>query len=400
MVALTWCVARALGDVALGRFAVIAGAVVAASSVLQFGTGFTATCLVARHLRHDPARAGGHASLSLLTASAIGIVGVAACVAAADAVIGGWLEQPGLARWAIAFGIASLAGAIVAPLQGICIACGAFRALVTGSALGGAGLLGAGGLALIGAPLEHVLLAYCGAHVLNAAGLAGLCLRGMRSAGIRPERPDGATIHEFMHFAVPAGLSGLFMQPITWLCTTLLFRSGGGAAQTGLFGAALSVRNLAMFVPALANRVGAAAVAERVRDDAVDIGVRSNAVVSGGAFVAAAVPIALASPWIMRSFGPEFAVAWPTLVTLLVAALFEVIQLAYYQRVQAAGRMWSSLAFIVLPREATMLACGAALAPRMGAIGLALALLAASIVGCVACVLVSRRGSEQRGSVA
>jgi O-antigen/teichoic acid export membrane protein len=85
-------------------------------------------------------------------------------------------------------------------------------------------------------------------------------------------------------------------------------------------------------------------------------------------------------PRVLRLFGERFADGWGVLNILMLAALVETVSLGVYQIIQSHERMWSSLFLIAAPASVTLPLLSWLLAPRMGAQGLALAVLGSTLV--------------------
>lgn len=387
---LSWSVARSSGESGLGDFAVMTVLAAALASFLQFGTGFGATCLVARHAADSPRRAAGHATLAAGLVAGLSLAGVAAFLLLRGPIVVGWMERPDLLPLAAPTALLFAGLAVAFPLQGALIGLGAVRGWVVSSLLGGLAILGLALAVLRGLPMPQVLAAYAAIAWLQVAVLAVAATIALRRRCGGWSRPDAASRREFLHFIAPLGLSGIFMQPVAWLVLALLFREEGGPAQVGLFNAAVTLRAIAMFIPSQANRIGSAIVAARaVRPDALRAGVRVNAIVASVGFLLVAVPLALVAPTAMSAFGPGFESGGGVLLVLLAAGGLDVVAQALYQRVQAAGRMWRSLWLIVIPREGALLA--AALLIGSSALGVAWATVLSMAVGAIACGLVGRR---------
>lgn len=390
LLGLNWSIARSRGEAGLGDFAVMIVLAAALASFLQFGTGFGATCLVARHLAADPRRAAGHASLAVVLVALLSVAGGAAFLIASRFIVAEWMARPDLLPLAGWTALIFVASAIAFPLQGVCIGAGAVRGWAAAAIAAGAGFCVLCVAALRGASLETVLAWHGAISATYALALAAAATAALRRACGGWAWPDRRGRVEFAHFIAPLGLSGIFMQPVAWFVLAELFRQPGGDAEVGLFNAAISIRAIAMFIPSQANRIGSALVAARAsRPDSLRAGVRANAAVSSIGFLLAAAPIAIAAPWVMGRFGPGFSAGAGVLLVLLAAGGLDVVQQAFYQRVQAAGRMWRSLWFIVLPREGTMLAAGLLLGAN--ALGLAFATLLSMGIGAAACFAVGRR---------
>jgi O-antigen/teichoic acid export membrane protein len=86
----------------------------------------------------------------------------------------------------------------------------------------------------------------------------------------------------------------------------------------------------------------------------------------------------LASPWIMRAYGPTFADAWPTLVAVLVTAAVVAVTNPVGSVLAAADRLW--LGFLMNAGWAAVFLVATILLVRWGALGVASARLVGYLV--------------------
>jgi O-antigen/teichoic acid export membrane protein len=154
----------------------------------------------------------------------------------------------------------------------------------------------------------------------------------------------------------------------------------------GLFGAALSLKTLILFVPTLVDNVGVTMLnSARGTGNALAFRqvLRINVLATG----AVAATMALATVFLARPlislFGADFAAGANVLRVLAFAACIQALANTLYQVVQSEGRMWFSLLAICIPRDALMVVLAFVLVPRSGAMGLAMAHAGAAVVGFV-----------------
>jgi hypothetical protein len=174
-------------------------------------------------------------------------------------------------------------------------------------------------------------------------------------------------------FALPASLTGVLSLPALWLASAILAQQPGGYQQLALFGAANSFRTMVLFVPQAINNVGMSLLNNQQGTSAdgfkrvfwMNAGLTAtSAVVTAAALFFAATPL-------LGLFGPEFGAGRSALGILLGAAIVEAVAIAAYQIVVSRGRIWASLFFVSLPRDASLVLLAAALTPSFGAAGLA-----------------------------
>lgn len=187
--------------------------------------------------------------------------------------------------------------------------------------------------------------------------------------GIWQERPM------VMHFALPATIGGALYQPATWVGTALLASQPAGFHQLALFGAANMFRTMVLFVPQVVNNVGMAVLNHQRRSNPA--GYRNvfwlNAALTTGAAIAAAGMILVLGALPLRLFGPTFVEGRVILRIMLAAAIIEAVTLAVYQVVVSRGQIWTSLAFVSIPRDLALVVVALLAVPALQAIGLATA---------------------------
>jgi O-antigen/teichoic acid export membrane protein len=190
-------------------------------------------------------------------------------------------------------------------------------------------------------------------------------------------------------FSVPAVLAGLSALPALWVASALVARQPNGLSETALYSAANSFRALVLFVPGVINGVGMSVINhERSGRDARKLrrAFLANLGGVGAATLLGAAAVTAAGPFVLRLYGHTFDAAYTTLLVLLCSTIPEATGMAAYQIVVSNERLWTSLFGIALPRDVTLVALTYALAPRFGALGMAMAYAAAYLIALVATV--------------
>lgn len=371
-------VANLLGREIFGQYTMVLATVASVASLAQLSMGYTATKHVAEFRSVEPAKASRILGVCAAVAGAAALVAAIALVVFAEWLAGPVLGAPDLARElrvaaiAVFFTVVNgfMAGAL-AGLEGYPalaragIASGTVYALVCSLAAWNYGLDGAVAGVAASAFAQFLIIAMFFGRETKRQGVP-LTFRGLSR-----ER------NVLLHFALPASLGGLLSQPALWIASAIVVRQAGGYHQLALFGAAHSFRTMVLFLPQVVNNVGMSLLnnQRRMSPDGYWRVFRMNAALSS---LTAALPAALfllAGAPLLKLFGDGFVEGQSVLAILLGAAIIEAIALAAYQIVVSRGQIWASLGFVSLPRDLTIVLLAAALAPTLGAAGLATAYL-------------------------
>ena len=369
-------VANLLGHEMFGHYTIILATVATIASLGQLSMGYTATKHVAefRSVEHDRTSRilslCGIVSCFAAMLAALGLASVADWLAAG--VLGARELTPQLRMAAVAVFFTVLNGFLTGALAGLesysaiarsGVASGTLYAAVCTALAWRFGLSGAVAGLAISAFLQSVVLSVAIRHEAARAGVR------FTSHGLWRERAIVS------RFALPASLTGLITLPAVWTGSALLARQPGGFEQLALFGAANSFRVMVLFVPNALNNVSMSLLNNQWRSSPG--GFRRlfwmNALSTVFLAVGAAALIMIASPWLLRLFGPAFIEGRPVLAILLAAAAIEAIAIAAYQIVVSHGRLWASLWGISVPRDGSLVLLAAVLTPTLGAAGLATA---------------------------
>ena len=384
-------VARLLGQVAFGEYAIVLATLMSISVLAQTGLAFAATKYIAEFRSVDPLRTGRIVGLCRVLGPAL-----AAVCALGVAVAAPWVAQPALgsARLAppLAVGAVFILFYAANSYQvGVLTGLERYHALVLPAAL--CMLLTLAAIAA-GAKMGGVTGAVAGLSAaaairwyLHQRALKSECQKAgivVFSVGIWREVPL------LYSFAIPAALSGFLMIPGMWITNAWLVRQPDGYVQLAHYAAALTLRLMVMFVPALMNAVGLSILNNSRRGSTAGSFAsvhRLNRLALTGSTAAAALLIALVGRSLLGIFGSGFAAAGSSILWLLLAsAVLESVFLGYFQIVQSAGRMWMALGAIAVPWQAAFVGSAYFLIPRYGATGLA----ASNLIGISAALLATR----------
>jgi O-antigen/teichoic acid export membrane protein len=221
-----------------------------------------------------------------------------------------------------------------------------------------------------------------------------------RSRGV-PLRAPGfwSEWRQLLAFSLPGWVAGLLAGAANWLGTVFLARQPDGLEQNGLLGAANQLFLLVMFFPQIIGSTSLPLLSERVgANDALGAQrvTRKLLLVVASTTVPLVVLLSLASPVILKSFGPGYGSGWLVLVLSMVTVPFYGASMVIANGVVAHGRMWAftalhALYFVTLVGAAWSLA-------TLGALGYASARLSAYVVFCLGTHWYSRSLSAGRRS--
>ncbi|HZN66645.1 MAG TPA: oligosaccharide flippase family protein [Tepidisphaeraceae bacterium] len=372
-------VARILGKVEFGQFGMIRNTVLMFSALAGMGLGLTASKYIAEFRVSDPPRAGRVLGLATAWAAAAGLLIAVGVWVGADFLAERTLKEPALAGYiricSPMLALAAVTGVQTGALSGL----EAFRSM---SAWGAAAAVIASVLTVAGAYLWQLpgalWMSVLGALV-GCAFYQGLLLVLFARSGLRVDyRRMWQERGVLTGFALPSMLSSVMMVPVTWAAAAMLARREGGWGELGVFNAANQWRMLVIMLPTAAAQVvlpllsSLSAGGERDRYLRV---LRVNAAVNFVAALAVALPLAVASPWIMSLYGPGFRAGWPCLVFLAASAAVYAVLNVVGQAIASLGRMWWGFALNLL--WAVELLTATWLLLPLGATGLAIAYLVA-----------------------
>jgi O-antigen/teichoic acid export membrane protein len=397
-------VAERLGRESYGAFGFLQGTLLMFSNQAQLALGFAATKYVAEFRVNDAPRAGKIIVLCAALSALTGGVATVIAIAAARPIAVTLAHQPALES-VIRLGAPAIAFvALSATLTGALAGMGRFRSIAFAGVVSGVayvalcaagairwGLNGvAGGLSL--SALFQCLLTLI--ILRRAAGEEGIPLPAIVTKPLFSERSV------LLKTALPAALSGVTTLPTLWLITAILARQNHGMSLLALFTAANSLRILVSFVPALINNVGFSVLSSH-KGSADDRGYwnvfRANLIMVTGVALAGAAFIAIAGVPVLRLFGQSFVSAYPILLILLIPTLADAIAISFYQIIQTHGNMWLSVFGVALPRDIVIVALALRFAPRLGAVGLAIAITAGSMTTLTSVLLIVARTRRSVG---
>jgi O-antigen/teichoic acid export membrane protein/SAM-dependent methyltransferase len=336
--------ARILGTVRFGELGVVRSTTVVFATLAGSGLGIATTRYVAALRVSDPARAGRVISLLLRTGLSASVVAAFIMVVLSRPIAVSLVGAPQIALPIAISAITIIAASVGGVQLGVISGCEAFRvAAIWGAAEGIAGAV----LLIAGAWFGGVT----GATIGSVVGITGIVLLRHEAMRLECRRAgialDGREWHTELPilgtFVVPAILVAIATQPAEWLGRILLARSSNGLAEVGWFTGAYTWAQLVLFIPTqiaspvmpmLSNLFAAGdrvAFRRLLRDSAAMVWLVAFGV---------ATPLAILSPWVMRSYGRDFASAAPVLALMAFAYALGSVTTVFRATLLAVGKAW------------------------------------------------------------
>lgn len=374
--------ARVLGRAGYGELGVLTSTLMTFQAFASLGLGLTATRYVAELRVKDPARAGRILALSTFVSAASGLVATVVLWVFAPWLAVHTIDAPQLTGplriAAVGLVFTTLGGAQSGALAGF----EAFRTMTWMNVWSG----------LFGVPIAVAGVWFWGldgavwATVVTAALQWALTHFAVRARA----RQDGIPIRiggwwqerrVLWTFSLPALAQGIMVTPVSWAASAILVNQPRGYLEMGAFSAANQWYGAVLFLPAALGGAVLPVLAERVgQGDAVGARqvLRAAVALNAAAVMPIVAAVSVASPWIMRMYGPDFAGAWPTLVVVLVTAGVVAVTNPVGYVLAASDRLW--LGFLMNSGWATVFLGATLLLAHWGALGVA----SARLIGYVA----------------
>jgi len=183
-------------------------------------------------------------------------------------------------------------------------------------------------------------------------------------------------------FALPGVIAGLVTTGTMWVGRVLLVRGADGYVQLGLFSAANQWRTPMLFLPAVLCRVMLPLVSEAHSASRL-AELRATIEMNLKIICWTALPICLVvmclADWIQGLFGHEFQQSGTVLRVLMPATFLYAVDRVFERVFEGTGRRWADLGLVMVWSLAFLLTVLLAV-PRLGGIGLSVALLCAQVL--------------------
>lgn len=184
-------------------------------------------------------------------------------------------------------------------------------------------------------------------------------------------------------FSIPAMMSGLIYWVSIWIGNAMLVNQHDGYTQLGIYNAGYQWFSIILFLPSILT--GAILPIMSERKGAKDFSTMRNvlffSIKSSFFFVfPVCIIFSILSPYIMKMYGEGFEAHWDVLVLILVMALFTCVQNMMSNTFAVVEKMWLNFSLNFAWGVLYIFLIVILLRNGLGAIGLALAGLFASIV--------------------
>jgi O-antigen/teichoic acid export membrane protein len=342
-------VARLIGKIGVGQVGMVQSTVGMFTAFAGLGMGLTATKYVAEFRSSNPSRALNIIRLSSLVCWITGLIMTLAVALLARVLAMKTLGSPELATELLLGSGLLLLGAVNGGQMGSLAGFEAFKAIAKINFLTG----------LISLPLTVTFVYFWGVSgavaslVLNQGVICLFSHFALRKETVklgqcRPLSLSRADFKLLWHFSLPGMLCNLIYAPATWTCNAFLVNRVGGYGELGIFNAASGWLNAVTFLPGLLGQV-VLPVLSHASGEGNSLRSKKVLIAATKVNVLFAVPLVLAgclaSPFIMRLYGPGFASGSSTLVLIFLIAGLVCIQGPMGQLMVASGRMWLTLGF-------------------------------------------------------
>ena len=397
-------VARLMGKTTYGELGIVRSTVAMFGAFAGLSLGLTATKHVAEFRRTDPLRAGRIMALSGVVA-----FGSAALVATVCFALAPWLATHTLAAPQLAsllrigcliLFLEAITGAQTGALAGF----EAFKTIAHLNAIVGVlsfPILVAG--ALFGG-LEGAVWGMT-ANMAVKWALSHLALRREAARAAVPFVLAGwwREWRTLWRFSLPATLGGFVLGPASWASGALIVNRPGGYAEMGVYNAASQWYSAVLLLPGLLSIVVFPVLSEQLGRQRTSQSKRVLRLAIAVNFLVVAPLIllgVLTSPWIMASYGRDFADGSPTLIVVLLTAGLVALQYPVANLITASGRVWLQM-FMTIGWALAFLGMTWLLGSS-GALGLAAARAVACLIQAVwafAFAVNLLRRADQRGPI-
>lgn len=388
-------VSNSLGKVAFGSYSLIQTTIVTIAGAAALATGITSTRFVAEFREGQPGSAGRVIAICLAVSAVSGLLGaLGVCLASERLDLLLSVEHRALNLFLLAG--ASLGFAVVlVPIAGSLIGLEAYSDLARlrlVAAVGSVSAVTAGVHWLgLGGAVGGVLIANTIGLIFGFYVLRRVVLRAHIPLSLVDARREQRLV---ANFALPSAASGLATLPTYWVGNAVLAKSLAGPDELAYFAAANGARSLVLFLPSIVNGVAGAILQSKL--GVLDRGTYNRlfganlALTLAITILCAGVLIAVPSLW-LGMYGEDYGNGASSLRLLMCAAIFETICVSVFHRIQSEKAMWTSLFYIVLPREALFLSFSLGIVPKFGAFGLSASVALASVISFVLHLIVLRR---------
>lgn len=146
-------------------------------------------------------------------------------------------------------------------------------------------------------------------------------------------------------FSLPALLSGLMVNPVTWACNALLVNKPNGYSELAVFDAANQWRSSILFIPLALSQIVLPLLSDSENNHSFKKIIKLNIIFNLIISLILSLILSLFSLLIMSSYGPSFINGQPVLIVLAFSAIFISINNVIGHAIVSKGNMWVGFLF-------------------------------------------------------
>ncbi len=382
--------ARVLGRASLGEFGMVFNTVTMFETFASFGLGGAATKYIAQYRGNHPSDAASVVRLTVLSGVVIAaslslVLLLSAPLLAAKALAAPHLT--GLVRISsIALFFVALDGIQIGIISGL----ESFRSIALVTFVQGCVYVVFVVVGTLAGGLIGAVWGLCASTVVKCI-INGAALRV--NAEYARIMGSGASSQSHLSilwkYSLPMVLNGILVTPVAWGCNAILANQKDGYGQLGILSAAVSWQTVVMFLSSSISRTTLPILSDlygRKEFGAFRRVLRVKVMLTGGVSALVAVPIIVLSRYVMAAYGAEFVPGYPVLIVICVTGVITSMLAPMGLAIQSLGHLWFGLVLNLSWATVAISVC-LLLAPFLGALGLALAIVTAYICLLVMCVL-------------
>lgn len=334
--------ARILGPAQFGELGLIQSSISLFEAVTALGMGVTASRYIAEYRKSNPTHIGKIVKLTYATTLISGSIFAVLLIITSPWLAEHALGIPHLSRLLQTSAVILLLNTLSGGYNGILVGFEAFRSMASINTLTG----------LINLPLViggAIYLGVYGAVIGLAASAAvnALFSKVLVTKTLKLEQiTDNHTITKnewkiLWHFSLPAMLAGLMIAPVNWASGVLLV-THAGAASMGLYSAANQWFSLLLFLPSVFTNTYLPIFASNACKGKMELVkiIRSGIKAAIYSSLPFAVMTILASPFIMKLYGGDYAQSYPLLMVIAATSAVAATQNMLGNALAVINRMW------------------------------------------------------------
>lgn len=371
-------VARCLGKVGFGELGIINSTVATVGVFGGLGLGVTTTKHVAELRDREPRRAAAIIKLSEAGSVVSGALAAALLLLLAPMLardtLGAAHLAPELRIASALLFLSCLTGAQTGVLAGF----EAFRRIARINFVRGLATLPVTLVAVLQWGLSGAVWALTIVMAINWELNRRAIARQCRADGLTADWTDAWRERRVLWtFSAPAFVSAAMVGPVTWAACALLVNQEHGYPEMAVFNAANQWRAAVSFLPGILGQLALPILSSlRAERGRYTKAILANLLVTAGSALAIALPLAIASPWIVRLYGAGYAHGAIVLVMMLAVSVLNSVNSVIGSAISSAGKVWLGLMFNTI-WGAVLLVSSFVLIPRYLAVGLAASMLIA-----------------------